>query len=241
MKISAKNGKESMDVLFGNKDLLDTKTFFKNNGLIKEKNNSIFAQIKSVFSNKVSQAFFATLCITGTSYIALVDTSEAKTQQPKTKIQKVQQIDRGASRTRNTVKTHRALTSNSVYNNNTYSGRIVLPAKGMLTSGFGVRWNRAHKGIDIASKVGTDIVAAMNGTVSFVGWQSGFGKTVEITHSNGVTTRYAHCSDFVAEKDQEVTAGELIAKMGNTGRSTGPHLHFEVLVNGVQVNPRNYM
>lgn len=208
---------------------------------IENKNEySVFAQVKTVFNNKVSQAFFATLCITAASYVSLAQNSEAKTGNKKT-TQKSVQIDRGGSRSRDVVKTHRSLTSNSVYNNNTYSGRIVLPAKGLFTSGFGKRWNRQHKGIDIASKVGTDIVAAMNGTVSFVGWKSGFGKTVEITHTDGVITRYAHCSDFVAEKDQEVNAGELIAKMGSTGHSTGPHLHFEVLVNGVQVNPRNYM
>ena len=121
------------------------------------------------------------------------------------------------------------------------------PAHGTMTSKFGYRrdpFNRRaamHSGIDFRGAIGTPIYAAAKGRVSFVGWKGGYGKTVEITHGNGLTTRYAHLSGFTAKVGDRVDAGETIAKMGNTGRSTGPHLHFEVRVNGRAVNPRTFL
>ena len=121
------------------------------------------------------------------------------------------------------------------------------PARGSMTSKFGYRRDpfsrRAamHSGIDFRGAVGTPIYAASKGRVSFVGWKGGYGKTVEITHGNGLTTRYAHLSRFEARVGDRVSAGETIARMGNTGRSTGPHLHFEVRINGRAVNPRTFL
>jgi murein DD-endopeptidase MepM/ murein hydrolase activator NlpD len=98
-----------------------------------------------------------------------------------------------------------------------------------------------HRGLDFRGGYGAPILAAADGRVSYVGYKSGYGRVVEITHGNGMMTRYAHMSRQLARVGQEVTAGEQIGKIGSTGRSTGPHLHFEVHINGRQVNPRPFL
>ena len=100
---------------------------------------------------------------------------------------------------------------------------------------------RGHKGMDIAGKVGTPIYASKAGTVIKSTRASDYGIYVEIDHGNGYVTRYAHCSAIVVKVGQKVAAGENIALMGNTGRSTGPHVHFEVIKNGTRVNPAPYI
>ena len=116
-----------------------------------------------------------------------------------------------------------------------------------LSSGFGYRRDpftgrgAMHRGLDFKGPVGAPIYAAANGRVSFVGRKAGYGKTVEISHGNGLMTRYAHLSKFSAKVGQEVAAGEVIGGLGNTGRSTGPHLHFEVRINDRAVNPRPFL
>lgn len=105
---------------------------------------------------------------------------------------------------------------------------FIWPAKGVFTSGYGWRWGRMHKGIDIANNVGTPIVAAKDGLVVFSGWSSGYGYLVELAHGDGTATRYAHNSRLVVRKGQMVPQGTTISLMGSTGRSTGPHLHFEI-------------
>ena len=101
---------------------------------------------------------------------------------------------------------------------------------------------RGHQGIDIASPYGSDIYAAAGGTVTFSGWYTDYGKCVIIDHPDGKTrTIYSHCSSLLVEKGQTVSADQLIAKVGSTGRSTGNHLHFSVLINGVQVDPSPYL
>ncbi|KZX91354.1 peptidase M23 [Erythrobacter sp. HI0019] len=124
----------------------------------------------------------------------------------------------------------------------------VTPAhKDMISSGFGFRRDpfngggAMHKGLDFRGAIGTPISAASDGRVSFVGRKGGYGKTVEITHGNGLMTRYAHMSRFNAKVGQRVAAGETIGAIGNTGRSTGPHLHFEVRINNRAVNPRTFL
>ena len=107
------------------------------------------------------------------------------------------------------------------------------PAKGTLTSGYGWRWGRMHKGIDIAAPIGTPIMAAAPGEVIFAGWNSGgYGNLVKLQHSDGSVTFYAHNHRVLVGKGQKVRQGQLIAEMGSTGRSTGPHLHFEIRPNG---------
>lgn len=111
----------------------------------------------------------------------------------------------------------------------TDSSPYTWPAQGELTSGYGMRWGRMHKGIDIAAPVGTPIVAAAPGTVVYSQWNEwGYGYSVEILHSDGTVTFYAHHSSNAVSVGEEVSQGQQIAEMGSTGLSTGPHLHFEI-------------
>jgi YD repeat-containing protein len=113
------------------------------------------------------------------------------------------------------------------------------PASGLLTSRYGRRWGRMHKGIDIAGPVGTPIQSAADGVVITAGWSSGgFGNLVEVRHSDGTVTRYAHNSRLSVSIGQTVRQGQQIAEMGSTGNSTGSHLHFEIRPGGGgAVNP----
>lgn len=112
---------------------------------------------------------------------------------------------------------------------------------GTLTSKFGYRWGRMHEGVDWGCATGTTIKASSGGKVVSAGWSSGYGYKVDIRHPDGKTTRYAHLSKITVKSGQSVVQGERIGYSGNTGRSTGPHLHFEILVNGVPVNPLKYL
>lgn len=122
--------------------------------------------------------------------------------------------------------------------------QVMPTALGRMTSNFGFRRDpftgegAMHSGLDFGGRIGDPIRAAAAGKVSFVGMRSGYGKVVEITHGNGLLTRYAHMSAWRAKPGQAVAAGEVIGAIGSTGRSTGPHLHFEVRVNDKAVNPR---
>jgi murein DD-endopeptidase MepM/ murein hydrolase activator NlpD len=120
---------------------------------------------------------------------------------------------------------------------------FALPVKSSFryTSGFGLRWGRMHNGTDFAAPHGTDIFSTADGIVSHAGWQSGYGKLIKIRHDFGVETRYAHLSNIRVKVGQRVSRGQLIGDMGNTGRSTGTHLHYEIRVNGKPVNPMTYI
>ncbi len=115
-----------------------------------------------------------------------------------------------------------------------------------MASGYGWRIDpvyhirRFHEGMDFTAPVGTDIYATGNGTVVYSGWRQGYGETVEIDHGMGYATRYAHCSKRLVRVGQKVKRGDVIAKVGNTGKSTGPHLHYEVHSQGRPVDPRNF-
>ena len=117
----------------------------------------------------------------------------------------------------------------------------VRPGDGRLTSGFGRRWGRLHAGIDLAAGTGSPIRAVTNGTVVSAGRESGYGNCVRIRHSDGTETLYGHLSRILVSSGTRVSAGQQIGKEGNTGRSTGPHLHFEVRVNGSTVNPLTWL
>ena len=124
----------------------------------------------------------------------------------------------------------------------------VWPVNGTLEAGFGGRRNpfggpgwEFHSGQDIEAEWGTPVVAGASGRVSFVGWQNGYGQLVVVDHGGGLTTRYGHLSHIDVELNQTVSRGELLGKVGSTGRSTGPHLHYEVRINDVAVNPLQYL
>jgi murein DD-endopeptidase MepM/ murein hydrolase activator NlpD len=109
----------------------------------------------------------------------------------------------------------------------------IWPAKGVLTSGFGHRWGRMHKGIDIGAPIGTPVVAVAAGVVVSAGWNDGgYGNLVEIQHFGGSVTLYAHNQRVLVDKGEQVEQGQQIAELGSTGRSTGPHLHFELHPSG---------
>mgnify|MGYP000036450810 FL=1 len=114
-------------------------------------------------------------------------------------------------------------------------------AGGHFTSGFGRRWGRMHKGVDWGCPVGTTVYASSAGTVVSAGYSKGYGNNVVISHPDGRMTRYAHNSKLLVSAGQWVEQGQSIALSGSTGRSTGPHVHFEIYINGVAVNPLNYI
>ena len=123
----------------------------------------------------------------------------------------------------------------------------IKPAQGWYTSRFGFRLDpftgrtEYHSGIDIAATPGTPVYAPADGVISYIGYEPGYGRIVSIDHGYGVLTRYGHNSRVYVEMGQRITRGEVIAAVGSTGRSSGPHLHYEVRVEGVPVNPMNYI
>jgi murein DD-endopeptidase MepM/ murein hydrolase activator NlpD len=131
-----------------------------------------------------------------------------------------------------------------------YAGGIMTwpcPSSSRISSYYGNRLHpilkkyKMHTGIDISASQGVSIVAANKGTVIMAGWQGGYGNAVEIDHGGGITTLYAHCSKLLVGVGENVKAGETIAKVGSTGMSTGPHLHFEVRRNGSTTDPVRYV
>jgi murein DD-endopeptidase MepM/ murein hydrolase activator NlpD len=123
----------------------------------------------------------------------------------------------------------------------------VWPAMGWVTSGFGFRTNpftgltQMHEGIDIANRKGADVYVPANGIVSDVGNDWGHGKILVVSHGFGMTTRYSHLDKIIVKVGQRVKRGEKVAEVGMTGKTTGPHLHYEVRLNGIPVNPMRYI
>lgn len=123
----------------------------------------------------------------------------------------------------------------------------IWPVKGWITSSFGQRISpftgmlQMHEGLDIAARIGTPVKASADGVVIYSGWKSDFGKLVTVDHGYGYRTRYGHLSKIYVKNGQRVKRGETLGAVGNTGRSTGPHLHYEVKVRGLPVNPKTYL
>lgn len=137
------------------------------------------------------------------------------------------------------VGTKKATSSSYVATSST--GTFSWPARGTITSRYGRRWGELHTGLDIGVPRGTAVKAADSGVVSFSGWNGGYGYCVIINHKNGYQTLYGHNSKLKVKVGQEVAKGQTIALSGSTGRSTGPHVHFEVRKNGVAQNPEKYL
>ncbi|MFO7963589.1 MAG: M23 family metallopeptidase [Desulfobacterales bacterium] len=123
----------------------------------------------------------------------------------------------------------------------------IVPADGWISSRFGYRTSpftgqkEFHKGLDVAARKGSDVKASADGVISFAGKKWALGKTVIIDHGYGMVTRYAHLDEINKKRGEAVKRGDIIGKVGDTGRSTGSHLHYEVLLNGIQVNPEKYI
>jgi murein DD-endopeptidase MepM/ murein hydrolase activator NlpD len=121
------------------------------------------------------------------------------------------------------------------------SAGLIWPASGPVTSPFGFRWGRMHEGIDIGATYGSAIHAAASGTVIYCGWESGYGNLTVIDHGGNLATAYGHQSSIAVTCGQQVSQGQVIGYVGSTGHSTGPHLHFEVRINGAPVDPMGYL
>ena len=121
------------------------------------------------------------------------------------------------------------------------SAGFIWPCAGVVASGFGMRWGRMHEGIDIACPYGAPVHAAAGGTVIYAGWMQGYGNLVVLDHGNGISTAYAHASAILVSVGQTVSQGDEVSLVGATGHATGPHLHFEVRVNGEPVDPMGYL
>ena len=119
--------------------------------------------------------------------------------------------------------------------------QFVRPGAGRVTSPFGQRWGRLHAGLDVAAGVGSPVRAAAAGTVLSAATEGGYGKVVRLQHAEGTVTVYAHLSEISVAAGQQVPAGHVVGLEGNTGRSTGPHLHFEVRVHDVPVDPAAWL
>ena len=118
---------------------------------------------------------------------------------------------------------------------------FIWPVSGPVTSTFGPRWGRMHEGIDIAAPSGAPIASVASGTIIYAGWLGGYGNLVVVDHGGGVSTAYAHMSSIASGTGQGVAQGQVIGYVGSTGHSTGPHLHFEVRINGQAVDPLQYL
>lgn len=127
------------------------------------------------------------------------------------------------------------------YTNTPLAIALAKPIEGTITSRFGARSRGLHTGLDIATSRGTPIKAAAAGVVTYAGYKGSYGYMVVISHGNGIETYYAHCSRLYVDAGATVTQGSVIAAVGSTGNSTGPHLHLEVRVNGKAKNPQNYL
>ena len=143
----------------------------------------------------------------------------------------------GSSAGSNSFSTSRAISNKKI----NLGMNLVRPVSGVLTSRYGYRWGRTHTGIDVGSPTGTSIKAAASGKVTFSGFKGSLGYLVVLNHGNGIQTYYGHCSKLLVSAGQKVSAGQVIAKVGSTGRSTGSHLHFEIRVNGSSINPLSYV
>jgi murein DD-endopeptidase MepM/ murein hydrolase activator NlpD len=133
------------------------------------------------------------------------------------------------------------LQSSGSHGSGVSSSGLIWPVNGPVVSPFGMRWGRMHEGIDIAAGYGTPIEAAAGGTVVYAGWEDGYGNFVVIDHGDGLATAYGHQQRIAVANGQSVTQGQLIGYVGCTGHCFGPHLHFEVRVNGTPVDPLRYL
>lgn len=196
----------------------------------------IVTKLKEKNSNNIDKIAILELYDTDLKEFAEVEATVAALYQ-----QKVVEVKKVTT----TKSTGTVNTSTSIsYNKPTLGINLIRPVSGIITSRFGAASSRRvskHTGLDIAASTGTKIKACAGGTVTFSGYKGSYGYMVVINHGNGVETYYGHCSKLYVTAGQKVNQGDVIAAVGNTGNSTGPHLHLEIRVNGVAYNPQNYL
>lgn len=180
---------------------------------------------------------------------ALVNSEMTKKEQFTNEVTEAQRVSDEANVTLTTLSVEKVTLEDQIEKEEALrkSTTFIWPASGRFTSPFGYRIHpisrtrRMHNGIDIANSTGTNIAASQNGKVIFAGYQGSYGNLIVIRHANGMETAYAHLSRISVSVGDAVTQGQSIGKMGNTGGSTGSHLHFEIRSNGTAVNPMNYL
>ena len=213
--------------------------------LLEEKNDRIFRQLEEAMTVSVKplDKMFSQAGLSTESLLKTVRRGYSGQGGPMTPLSF---STRGEEPSADTLRANRLLNQMdklNVYRIAAQKAPFALPLKSAFrfTSGFGPRWGRMHSGTDFAAAHGTAIYATADGVVSSAGWGSGYGKLVKIQHEFGIETRYAHLSRIRVKVGQRVSRGQRIGDMGNTGRSTGTHLHYEVRVGGRAVNPMIYI
>ncbi|QGZ99591.1 peptidoglycan DD-metalloendopeptidase family protein [Dehalobacter restrictus] len=152
----------------------------------------------------------------------------------------VQIIEQGTQVVKNQEYDPESIANNTSHGSGSISG-LIWPLNGPITSYYGNRHGEFHSGIDIAGETGQPFKAVNSGTVIYAGWHDIYGNMILIDHGDGVVTRYGHSIKLLVTKGQKVTKGQIIGYVGSTGRSTGPHLHFGIMINSKAVNPINYL
>ncbi|QGY00380.1 M23 family peptidase [Roseovarius faecimaris] len=213
--------------------------------LMKDQNNQIFRQLEEAMTISVEplDKMFRAAGLNTESLLNTVRRGYSGQGGPLTPLSF---STRGGDPSEDTLRANRLLSQMdrlNMYRIAAQKAPFALPVKSAFryTSGFGMRWGRMHNGTDFAAPHGTPIYATADGVVTHAGWQSGYGRLVKIQHEFGIETRYAHNSKLFVQEGQRVSRGQKIAAMGNTGRSTGTHLHYEIRVGGKPVNPMIYI
>jgi len=173
--------------------------------------------------------------LAGTRQQTLVDLSQLSSQD-RADAEEIDSLQAASAALTERIRTAQGQTSSTPS-----SAGLVWPVSGPVTSPFGWRWGRMHEGIDIGVSYGTPIHAAASGTVIYCGWESGYGNLTVLDHGGNLATAYGHQSSIAVSCGQHVGQGDVIGYVGSTGHSTGPHLHFEVRVNGSPVDPMGYL
>ena len=192
----------------------------------------IVTKLKEKDSNNINQIIILEMYETELKEFTEVETAVASLYEEK--VEKPKKVSVGKVNT----------STNISYNKVSLNLNLIRPISGTITSRFGESSSRRtskHTGLDIGASTGTKIKACADGTVTFSGYKGSYGYMVVLNHGNGIETYYAHCSKLYANVGDKISQGDVIAAVGNTGNSTGPHLHLEIRVNGLAYNPQNYL
>ncbi len=213
--------------------------------LLQERNDEIFRQLEEAMTISVEplDKMFRNAGLSPDSLISAVRRGYSGTGGPLTPLQfstKGGAPDPDAARANGILD---AMDRINLYRIAAEKAPFDIPVKSnfRFTSGFGQRWGRLHAGTDFAGPIGTPIYSTADGVVTHASWSSGYGRLIKIQHEFGIETRYAHLNSMRVSVGQRVSRGQRIGDMGNSGRSTGPHLHYEVRVGGSPVNPMTYI